>query len=157
MTHPHVLRTATEQERSLILGPYSNRRAYYEAWQGLPSLPFQATHSRGGLEAGVCRIEKHYVWVPPNAWSAFQEDPHSIFIAEIKPHHEYTIYAPWISAPREWTAPEAGWKPRGGRPTAENAIEKVTQENFRHTLEILRSKQESIRAHVLAEISRGLQ
>ena len=62
------------------------RGSYWEIWQGLPDFPFKEGESIGG-PLGLYYDDdktKTSIWVQPDAYSIYKDNPNSVFYAQIR-------------------------------------------------------------------------
>ncbi|MBW2970141.1 hypothetical protein KY319_03390 [Candidatus Woesearchaeota archaeon] len=56
------------------------KRVFWEVWQGLPDFPFKESESTGGCMGLKYEKGNTYIWVNPSGYSAYQENPNSVFM-----------------------------------------------------------------------------
>jgi len=56
---------------------------YWEVWKGLPNVEFFNVPTEAG-SAWQHRTKNDYIWVPPDARAAYEEQPDTIFLVMLK-------------------------------------------------------------------------
>ncbi|MBW2969711.1 hypothetical protein KY319_01170 [Candidatus Woesearchaeota archaeon] len=64
------------------------KRVFWEVWQGLPDFPFKESESKGGCMGLKYEKGGTYIWVNPSGYSAYQENPNSVFMVMMQSRSE---------------------------------------------------------------------